>query len=186
MFGSPNYPEQQIEALRLRRSDAAPIPPNAVPASARFQGLLKDARSGGPLHRVDKKKHGGAILLPYLGKLGANGHRMISFPYPVFEQAVLRLLAEVDPDEVVGNGEADNVQELTGRLAEVEGRIRSLQDALLGGDVQAAVGPGLLWKVTCQAAPSRPMLSNTASGALSHVRGHWIGGLPYQGPERSR
>jgi hypothetical protein len=104
-----------------------------------FQGLLKDARSRGTLHRIDKGEKGGPVLVPYLGELGVNGEKAISFPYPAFEKAVLQLLSEVDPDEIVGNGEAEKVQELTGRLAEVEKRIEALKEALLTGDVQAVV-----------------------------------------------
>lgn len=123
-------------ALAGRKGKAGRLPNNFINP---FQGLLKDARSGGSLHRVDKGKRGGAVLVPYLGELGVNGQKAISFPFPVFEKAVLRMLSEVDPAEIIDNGEAVKVQELTGRLTEVEKRIRALQDALLGGDVHAVV-----------------------------------------------
>jgi DNA invertase Pin-like site-specific DNA recombinase len=123
-------------ALTGRKGKPGRLPENFINP---FQGLLKDARSGGTLHRVDKGKKNGAVLIPYLGELGVNGERATSFPFPIFEQAVLRMLSEVDPNEIVGNGEAEKVHELTGRLVEVERRIRALQDALLTGEVQAVV-----------------------------------------------
>jgi DNA invertase Pin-like site-specific DNA recombinase len=123
-------------ALASRKGKAGRLPKGFINP---FQGLLKDARSGGTLRRADKGKKGGVVLVPYLGELGVNGMKATSFPYAVFEQAVLQLLAEVDPNEIVGNGEAERVQELTGRLAEVEARIKALQEALLSGDVQAVV-----------------------------------------------
>jgi DNA invertase Pin-like site-specific DNA recombinase len=104
-----------------------------------FQGLLRDVRTGGALHRVDKGDRGGVRLVPYLSEIGARKGRAISFPYPVFEEAILRMLREVTPEEIVENGEAEKVEELTGRLAEVEKRIRALQQALLGDNVQAVV-----------------------------------------------
>jgi DNA invertase Pin-like site-specific DNA recombinase len=123
-------------ALAGRKGKAGRLSKNYINP---FQGLLKDARSGGTLHRVDKGKRGGTVLVPYFGELGVNGEKAISFPFPVFEKAVLQMLSEVDPDEIVGNWEAEKVQELMGRLAEVEKRIRALQVALLAGDVQSVV-----------------------------------------------
>jgi DNA invertase Pin-like site-specific DNA recombinase len=123
-------------ALTARKGKAGRLPENFINP---FQGLLNDARSGGTLHRTDKGKKSGPVLVPYLGQLGVNGEKAISFPFPIFEKAVLQLLSEVDPEEVVGNGEADKVQELTGRLAEVEKRIQALKDALLTGEVHAVV-----------------------------------------------
>jgi DNA invertase Pin-like site-specific DNA recombinase len=123
-------------ALSARKGKAGRLPKNFINP---FQGLLNDARTGSTLHRVDKGRRSGTVLVPYLGELGVNGEKAVSFSFPVFEKAILQLLSEVDPDEIVGNGEAEKVQELTGRLSEVEKRIQALQDALLSGDVQAVV-----------------------------------------------
>src|SRR5262249_44908445 len=96
-------------ALAGRKGKAGRLPSNFINP---FQGLLKDARNGGTLHRVDKGKRSGAVLIPYLGELGVNSEMAATFPYSVFEEAILRMLAEVDPDEIIGNAEADKVQEL--------------------------------------------------------------------------
>src|SRR5205823_4871481 len=61
-----------------------------------------------------------------------------SFPFLVFEQAVLSLLREVDPREVLASDNGpDEVMTLSGELSGVEGRIAELEAELEQGDVAA-------------------------------------------------
>jgi len=59
-----------------------------------------------------------------------------SFPYPIFERAILSMLSEIDPREIVGIDERGNeVMALAGELASVEERIAELEAELATGDV---------------------------------------------------
>jgi DNA invertase Pin-like site-specific DNA recombinase len=92
-----------------------------------FQGLVKNALGGGSY--VVARTRGGSdrrVLLTRDSQEGRGQRR--SFPYEPFEDAVLGLLAEVDPAAVVGRkGKgADPVLALSGELARVEASIASL------------------------------------------------------------
>jgi DNA invertase Pin-like site-specific DNA recombinase len=135
-----------------------------------FSGLLKDARGVGPdgkpvsyviAGRVEKtrrlvkgkmrrvgegKAHRVLMSAADVGTRGGKGGpgtggMASSFPLDVFEAAVLAMLKEVDPNEVIPpNGEENEVLTLSGELAAVEGRIAELEAALAGdGDVTALV-----------------------------------------------
>jgi hypothetical protein len=66
------------------------------------------------------------------------GETIVSFPYAVFERAILLELAELDPREVLdGPNGHDNVVALEGELGAVEARIAELEGELLTGDVKA-------------------------------------------------
>jgi DNA invertase Pin-like site-specific DNA recombinase len=61
-----------------------------------------------------------------------------SFPYATFERAVLSMLREIDPQEILAvDDKPDEALVLAGRLAEVEGKIAELEAELLRGDVAA-------------------------------------------------
>ncbi len=106
-----------------------------------FAGLLHDARDGGSLHQVHKgEKSGGPALASYRAANGVKGTKYVSFPLEVFERAILSCLREIDPHEVLpgGNGAADRLLALTGRLADVEARVEQVKAQLIdGGDVPA-------------------------------------------------
>src|SRR5262249_23313646 len=78
-----------------------------------FAGILLPARDGKPFHllgRLEKSKY--HVLANGSHQQGAP---ITSFPYPVFERAVLSLLAELDPREIIpGNGGAGEVVTLAG------------------------------------------------------------------------
>jgi DNA invertase Pin-like site-specific DNA recombinase len=101
-----------------------------------FTELLRDARDGAPMHRVEKRK-GDPRLVSYAAIRGKDGAEYVSFPFVVFERAVLSLLSEVDPREVLGQPDGpDEALALSGELARVEGRIAELEAELEGsGDV---------------------------------------------------
>jgi DNA invertase Pin-like site-specific DNA recombinase len=112
-----------------------------------FSGLLRDARVRGPngqpvsyvaAERVEKDGRRHHVLMS-ASDTAADGRKAGSFPLEVFEPAVLGLLREVDPRELLPpGGEADEVLTLAGELSAVEARIAELEAELAGdGDVPA-------------------------------------------------
>jgi DNA invertase Pin-like site-specific DNA recombinase len=104
-----------------------------------FSGLLRDARTGKSYVaalRVEKSGDRHHVLVSGSETAGA-----ASFPLPVFERAVLSLLKEVDPRELLPpDGEADEVLALSGEVTALEARIGELEAALEeGGEVASAV-----------------------------------------------
>jgi hypothetical protein len=108
-----------------------------------FANLLYDARDGGRIHQVGQQHRLGrnsshVVLVSYRANQGAPGSKFVSFPLPVFEKEVLSRLREVDPRDVLpaGDGAADRVMVLTGRLGAVEGQLDAIRAQLVeGGDV---------------------------------------------------
>jgi hypothetical protein len=106
-------------------------------------GLLHDARDRGKFHVADKSHHrpgGGPVLVSYNADQGADGSKAVSFPLAAFERAVLARLREIDPREVLpdGDGAAARVLVLSGKLADIEARLEAVQGQLVdGGDVPA-------------------------------------------------
>src|SRR5262249_8095369 len=71
--------------------------------------------------------------------VGKRGGMMCSFPLPAFEEAMLSLLQEIDPAELLPpRGEANEVVTLSAEVAAIEARIGELEAELEeGGDVPA-------------------------------------------------
>jgi DNA invertase Pin-like site-specific DNA recombinase len=90
-----------------------------------FAGLLKDALGGGSYHvtlRVEKGDRRHHVLVSHGYTEGRGAAR--SFPFDVFEQALLSLLREIDPHEILNGDEGpDESLALAGQLAGVEGSI---------------------------------------------------------------
>jgi hypothetical protein len=108
-----------------------------------FSGLLKDARDGGSMHQTHKgKKSGGVLLAPYNAAQGIPGTVKVSFPAVPFETAILSRLREIDPRDVLprDDGLGARVMALSGKRADLEGRVERLKAALrTGGDVEAVI-----------------------------------------------
>ena len=101
-----------------------------------FAGLLKDARNGelGYSRIAAGKKRGHDVLVNNSYKEGLAP--AITFPLHVFESAILGLLVEIDPREVIGGITVpDETAALVGEVAHVEAKIAELETALLEGDV---------------------------------------------------
>jgi hypothetical protein len=99
-----------------------------------FTGLLRDAEGGGTMRLMNKGKKGGTagpLLVPYRAVSGAV---TVSFPLRSFEEAVLSLLKEIDPREVLPEQGAGKADVLAGRyfdaLADVLERQEAEQKAL--------------------------------------------------------
>jgi hypothetical protein len=103
-----------------------------------FAGLLHDALGGGKYWAATLTRRGGTYraLLNDSAHGGLDGYR--SFSFDVFERAVLSLLAEIDPHEIL-NGDAgpDESLALAGELAAAETKIAEIEAELLRGDVAA-------------------------------------------------
>jgi DNA invertase Pin-like site-specific DNA recombinase len=95
-----------------------------------FTGLAKDARDGTPMHVTEKRK--GDVRMVSSGAMrGKVGAKYVSFPLVTFERAVLSMLAEVDPREVLGGEKGpDEVMALSGELARVESSIAAIEAEL--------------------------------------------------------
>jgi DNA invertase Pin-like site-specific DNA recombinase len=152
--------QPHVGRRRNRRPDGAPIP-NYYPAiitedqfyAARaalslrskntgrpvtghvnvFAGLLRDARDHGRMRVVDKgERSPQRVLRSYRSELGVAGSVRTSFPFETFEKAVLSLLREVDPKDVLPhNGHEDKAAVLAGQLAEIEAEIEKVKARLL-------------------------------------------------------
>jgi DNA invertase Pin-like site-specific DNA recombinase len=94
-----------------------------------FQGLLKCASDGSGLCVIHRGTR--ATIASYRAFNGARGRPYVSFPLGIFERAVLSLLSEVDPREVVGGSDAAaRAMALAGRMAELEAKIAKLEGEL--------------------------------------------------------
>ncbi len=91
-----------------------------------FAGLLRDARNGGTYFVTNKNKGQGLVLVSTASCDGATP--MASFPYQTFEQAVLSLLREIDPHDILnGDHGPDDSQVLAGELVGVEASIATIE-----------------------------------------------------------
>jgi DNA invertase Pin-like site-specific DNA recombinase len=109
-----------------------------------FAGLLKNAREGDAYFLARRTERCGGrterhhVLINYNGEQGIVPRR--SFPYLAFEGALLALLRELDPAEVLGKPTGtDEVTALKGELAWVEQRVKDYEDELRGGAPVAAI-----------------------------------------------
>jgi DNA invertase Pin-like site-specific DNA recombinase len=105
-----------------------------------FAGLLRDARDGDTYYCSTRSSSAyGTRWRVLLNTASADGRAPArSFPFETFERAVLSMLREVDPREVLGEDDGpDEAMVLAGRLAGVEGKIAELEAELLQGDVAA-------------------------------------------------
>jgi DNA invertase Pin-like site-specific DNA recombinase len=97
-----------------------------------FSGLLHDARDGGAYYVSTygpKRAEGGILLINRSGIEGRS--RLRSFPYSVFEAAVLGLLRELDPRELLeGANGHDKVMQLEGESGQLEQDIATISAEL--------------------------------------------------------
>jgi DNA invertase Pin-like site-specific DNA recombinase len=97
-----------------------------------FRGLVTNALDGESFYLAQRSE--GLWILRNHG--GAEGHGATStFPYLVFEEAILSLLREVDPEEVLPRAQAgpSKAEVLRARLANVRHDLAGIQASLKGG-----------------------------------------------------
>jgi DNA invertase Pin-like site-specific DNA recombinase len=87
-----------------------------------WTGILKDAHSGEPYYPFTRNRDQARVFVRR-GRLEGTGPAR-TFPVDVFERAVLGLLKEIDPHEILnGDSGPDESQVLAGELARVEASI---------------------------------------------------------------
>jgi hypothetical protein len=106
-----------------------------------FAGLLKNARFGDSYYcaaTAASERHGPSRVL-LMNSAGREGRcKCYTFPFATFEPAMLSMLAEVDPREVLGREDGpDEVLALAGELAGVQAKKEEIEAELLNGDVAA-------------------------------------------------
>jgi DNA invertase Pin-like site-specific DNA recombinase len=103
-----------------------------------FAGLIRNARDGDSYYATTRSE-GGKHSRVLVNTSAAEGRtKCYSFPLPTFERAVLSLLFEIDPHEILnGDSGPDESLALAGELARVESKIAELEAELLNGDVAA-------------------------------------------------
>jgi DNA invertase Pin-like site-specific DNA recombinase len=103
---------------------------NGVGVPNLFVGLLRDARDGSRLHVIDKGagQGGGKYLIGSGAERRERDSVRAAFPLSSFEQAVLALLREIDPAEVLGKKKdgVDEVAVLKGEKDNLEASIALL------------------------------------------------------------
>jgi DNA invertase Pin-like site-specific DNA recombinase len=109
-----------------------------------FAGLLKNARDGEAYHvgnRSPKRKTHRVLLAARAPTRGTPCH---SFPLETFEKAVLSLLKEVNPKDVLGAAPGqDEVIALSNELTHVKARQQAIEAELMkGGEVSALAKAG--------------------------------------------
>jgi DNA invertase Pin-like site-specific DNA recombinase len=110
-----------------------------------FAGMLFNAREGDAYYCATRPTGGNRskvrmqkLLVNYNAIEGRAA--MCSFNFATFEKAVLSLLREIDPHDILnGDSGPDESLALAGELATVEGKIGELEAELLQGDVAAVV-----------------------------------------------
>jgi DNA invertase Pin-like site-specific DNA recombinase len=142
--------ECQVRAGRDRHPDGDPIPgyfppvvTEAVWLAARagaaerlqkrgrvgrrinpFAGLLRNAREGDTYFVTDKGQ--GPVLINTASCDGAAPS--VTFPYQTFERAILLMLREIDPQDILNGDHApDESQVLAGKLVHVEASIAAIE-----------------------------------------------------------
>jgi DNA invertase Pin-like site-specific DNA recombinase len=93
-----------------------------------LSGLLRDAADGSRLHLINKgARYGGRCLVSSAALRRERGASRVTFPYQVFEAALLSRLREVKVSEVLGQSEEpDEVMVLAGQLRECEDAVKAL------------------------------------------------------------
>jgi DNA invertase Pin-like site-specific DNA recombinase len=102
-----------------------------------FQGLLKGARDGYSysVASCQSVKNPYPVLRSTATRFGEGS--TASFPFHVFERAILAKLAELDPREIINGDQPDDTLVLSNELALVEGKMGEIEAEMLTGDIPA-------------------------------------------------
>jgi DNA invertase Pin-like site-specific DNA recombinase len=130
----PNYfpavvSEEEFYAARAGAAERGRLRGRLVAQAVNvFAGLLKNAREGDSYYMSMRVERGGRYYV-LLNRNSQEGRSpCFSFPYPVFERAILSRLVEIDPVEIVGHDQGDNeVNILSGELASVTASIAAIE-----------------------------------------------------------
>jgi hypothetical protein len=115
---------QSGSADRRKRHGRKP----AAGPEALFSSLLTDAQSGHPYYARTLREDGYTWRVLVRFDPREKAYRGGSFPEPIFEQAILSCLEEIDPAEVTGRDGPDQVAVLNGRIEHVRARLAELEE----------------------------------------------------------
>src|SRR5262249_26898293 len=103
-----------------------------------FAGLLHNAREGDAYYMATRTNNGKHRRVLIAKRAMENGSPVYGFDFDVFEQAVLGLMREIDPREVLGEAPGqEEVIVLASELAHVQQQQEAIAAELLKGDVKA-------------------------------------------------
>src|SRR5262249_13393502 len=104
-----------------------------------FAGLVFDARAGGTYHAMTRTDRGKRHkVLVNSRSMGSGSERNHSFPLETFEKAVLHLLTELKPSDILPpESKPDDISDLDAELNALRIRKGLLAEELLKGDVAA-------------------------------------------------
>jgi DNA invertase Pin-like site-specific DNA recombinase len=101
-----------------------------------FAGILKDAHGGSSYVCATRSSRGYEYRVLVTSQSAGGRGPCRGFPYPTFERAVLGMLREVDPREVLGNEAGpDEVAVLEGEQTRLREKMAELEAELLNGQV---------------------------------------------------
>ena len=122
-------------ALRLRKDRAGRV---GEKVTNLFTGLLTDAKTRGKLLIAWQTRGSGKNRQKVRTLVSAESMEgrapSTSFPYPIFEEAILTMLKEVKTADVIGEEPPSESTDIAAELADTEGRIRKIEEALTGED----------------------------------------------------
>lgn len=160
-------------ALVSRRQTGGP----ASPRLNLFGGLLRDARDHGAIHQVNKSGKGyrSVTLVSSRAVNGVKGAKYVSFPADAFERALLSCLREINPRDVLpeGNGAADRVLTLTGRRDELAKRLDKLKTRLIDGEDEDDPLVDVLRSLNVKLATTQEQLADAQREAACPLTGAW-------------
>ena len=117
-------------AIKSRQNQKGRSPTGLV--TNLFTGLLHDARNGGTFVLKGEDATHERILVSYKATIGQD--KQISFPYKVFEDAILTTLHEIDVNDLtLPTPSVDKVAILSAELDEVNATLKNLQAAIESG-----------------------------------------------------
>jgi DNA invertase Pin-like site-specific DNA recombinase len=144
-----------------------------------FAGLLRNSRDGSSYYcatRVDGHKPGrrGTTQRVLINTNAAEGRTECwSFPYGTFERALLSMLWEVNPQEVLGHEDGpEEAAVLAGELGRVRAKAAELEAELLNGDVAALAK--VLRELQDQEAVLEGKLAEARQKAVAPLSGGWL------------
>lgn len=139
-----------------------------------WTGIVHDARDGGRVHvKGNGPKSGGPTLVSANATHGASGDPVVSFPLATFDAAVLSMLREIDPAEVLGEEKGpDEVSALSGELGAVEAEIAKLEADLDRNGLSDALARALRRK-EARKAELVPLLKAAEQKAATPLSAAW-------------
>jgi DNA invertase Pin-like site-specific DNA recombinase len=105
-----------------------------------FQGLIFRAGDGDKMFatKLAASKGGHRVLVPTAATEGRAPHT--SFRLDILERAILALLPQLNPAEVIEGDKPDPAPALEAALAGINGRLAKIREQLLTGDVEVLAG----------------------------------------------